>query len=234
MDTRDGSTSAVVERQGGRVPRLGRRVGIVLVSCGITVQAVMLVRGLTAGGGDATEGAASLMARALSLAVYLLMVGAYLLRDERAASDSSITARCVAVCATFLPFVMPLWPAAPTSAGTELVASAVLLVGLAGTAWALRHLWTSFSVIPQARALVASGPYRWVRHPLYTMEIIANVGMAIHLGRPYHWAVLALMIAGQTYRARREERLLRVHVPGYTEYQARTAALVPGLRWRMT
>jgi protein-S-isoprenylcysteine O-methyltransferase Ste14 len=66
------------------------------------------------------------------------------------------------------------------------------------------------------------------------MEIIANVGMAIHLGHPYHWAVLALMIVGQVYRARCEERLLRVHVPGYTEYQGRTAALVPGLRWHTT
>jgi protein-S-isoprenylcysteine O-methyltransferase Ste14 len=230
MDSRDGSTESVSVQQGAQAADLGRRVGIVLVSCGIAIQGVMLVRGLAGDGGDAGEGAATLMARALSLTVYVLMVGAYLLRGERATSDSSVTARCVAVCATFLPFIMPLWPAAPRSSTTELLASAVLLVGLAGTAWALRHLWTSFSIIPQARTLVVSGPYRWVRHPLYTMEIIANIGMAMHLGRPYHWVVLALMVAGQVYRARREEDLLRLHVPGYFEYQARTAALVPGLR----
>lgn len=215
------------------MPYLGRRVGIVLVSCGITVQAVMLVQTFV-DGGDATTVATSALSRALSLTVYLLMVGAYLLRNEGATSDSSLRARCLAVCVTFLPFIMPLWPPAPRSAAIELLASGVLLVGLGGTVWALRHLSTNFSIIPQARSLVASGPYRWVRHPLYTMEIIANVGMAIHLGHVYHWVVLALMIAGQTYRARREERLLRVHVPGYADYQTRTAALVPGLRWRMT
>jgi protein-S-isoprenylcysteine O-methyltransferase Ste14 len=106
----------------------------------------------------------------------------------------------------------------------------VLLIGLAGCVWSLRHLWTSFSVIPQARTLVSSGPYRWIRHPLYTTEIIANVGMAIHFGRLYHWAVLVLLIVGQSYRARREERLLCAHLPGYAEYRTRTAALVPGFR----
>jgi protein-S-isoprenylcysteine O-methyltransferase Ste14 len=158
------------------------------------------------------------------------MVGAYLLRNEGAPGDPSARARCVAVSATFLPFVMPLWPARPSSVGTEMVASVVLIVGLVGCAWSLRHLWTSFSVIPQARTLVSSGPYRWVRHPLYTTEIIANLGMAIHFGRPFHWAVFFLLVAGQSYRARREERLLCLHLAGYVEYRARTAALLPGFR----
>lgn len=233
MDVKGDSSMLLTARRNARSPRLGRPVGIVLVSCGITIQAVMLV-GALVDGGEAAAVATSVLSRALSLTVYLLMVGAYLLREEGVASDSSVRARCLAVCVTFLPFIMPLWPPRPRSVTAELVASAVLLVGLAGTAWALRHLWTSFSIIPQARELVTSGPYRLVRHPLYTMEIIANIGMAIHFGRPYHWAVLALMIAGQVYRARREERLLLVHVPGYAAYQTRTAALVPGLRWRMT
>ena len=139
-------------------------------------------------------------------------------------------ARCIALCATFLPFMLPLWPARQLSVATELLASAVLLVGLAGCVWSLRHLWTSFSVIPQARSLVSSGPYQWVRHPLYTTEIIANLGMAIHFGRPYHWTVFLLLMAGQWYRARREERLLCVHLDGYAEYRARTAAIIPGFR----
>jgi protein-S-isoprenylcysteine O-methyltransferase Ste14 len=85
-------------------------------------------------------------------------------------------------------------------------------------------------VIPQARTLVSSGPYRWVRHPLYTTEIIANLGLAIHFGRTYHWTVFMLLIAGQWYRARREERLLCAQLDGYAEYRTRTAALIPGFR----
>ena len=209
---------------------LGRLVGLCLASCGIALQAVILVRGLSAAEGDVLPNLAHVLAAALSLVVYLFMVGAYLLRRERAASDSSSLARCIAVCATFLPFVMPLRPGRQVSMTTELIASAILLVGLAGCVWSLRHLWTSFSVIPQARTLVSSGPYRWVRHPLYTTEIVVNLGMAIHFGRPYHWAVFLLLVAGQSYRARREERLLCAHLSGYAEYRTRTAALIPGFR----
>jgi len=210
--------------------RPGRLIGLCLASCGIALQAIILVRALSAVTGDAVPGLARVLAAALSLMVYLLMVGAYVLRREDATTDSSGLARCIAVGATFLPFVMPLLPGRQNSTTTELLASGVLLAGLAGCVWSLRHLWTSFSVIPQARALVSSGPYRWVRHPLYTTEIIANAGMAIHYGRPYHWAVFVLLIVGQSYRARREERLLCAHLPGYGEYRARTAALVPGFR----
>jgi len=210
--------------------RPGRLIGLCLASCGIALQAMILVRALSAWTVNGLPGLAHVVATALSLTVYLLMVGAYVLRREDAASDSSLLARGVAVCATFLPFVMPLVPGRRNSTTTELLASAVLLIGLAGCVWSLRHLWTSFSVIPQARTLVSSGPYRWIRHPLYTTEIIANVGMAIHFGRLYHWAVLVLLIVGQSYRARREERLLCAHLPGYAEYRTRTAALVPGFR----
>jgi protein-S-isoprenylcysteine O-methyltransferase Ste14 len=211
-------------------PRLGRLIGLSLASCGIALQAMLLVRALSAKGDSVMPRLAHLVAAALSLLVYVLMVGAYLLRRERAASDSSWLARYVAVCVTFLPFLIPLWPGRQLSIATDVLASAVLVAGLAGCVWSLRHLWTSFSVIPQARTLVSSGPYRWVRHPLYTTEIVVNLGLAIHFGRPYHWALLLLIIAGQTYRARREERLLCVHLSGYAEYRAHTAALVPGFR----
>jgi protein-S-isoprenylcysteine O-methyltransferase Ste14 len=228
---RESTAHAPADDHRARLTRLpvGRLVGLGLASSGMAIQAVMLVRGVQASSGTAS-GLVHLLATVLSLLVYLLMVSAYLLRRERAASDSSLLARLVAVAVTFLPFAMPLWSGRQLSVATDLAASVVLAVGLTGCVWSLRHLWTSFSVIPQARALVSTGPYRWVRHPLYTTEIIASLGLAVHFGRPYHWAVLMLLVVGQSYRARREERLLCLHIPGYTEYQARTAALVPGLR----
>jgi protein-S-isoprenylcysteine O-methyltransferase Ste14 len=210
--------------------RLGRLIGLSLASCGIALQAMILVRGLPAVKLDVLHGLAHVVAATLALLVYVLMVCAYLLRRERAASDSSPLARCVAVGVTFLPFVMPLRQGRALSTPTAFLASAVLLVGLAGCVWSLRHLWTSFSVIPQSRTLVSAGPYRFVRHPLYTTEIIADLGLAIQFGRAYHWAILLLLIAGQWYRARREERLLCAHLDGYAQYRTRTAALIPGFR----
>ena len=207
----------------------GRLVGLVLASVGIGLQAVRLADALRSVPDAGAAGVVSVVGSGLSLTVYLLMVGAYLLRTEQAVTDTSGRARVVAVATTFSPFVMPLWPGRDVSTAVDAVASVLLLLGLAGCAWSLRHLWRSFSVVPQARTLVSSGPYRFVRHPLYTTEIVANLGMAVHLGRPFHWVVLALLVAGQVYRARREEQLLLAHVDGYAGYRRRTASLLPGV-----
>jgi protein-S-isoprenylcysteine O-methyltransferase Ste14 len=208
---------------------VGRLVGLCLASAGIALQAMALVRAVRAIATTGASGVVALVGASLSLTVYLLVVGAYLLRTREAATDTSGPARFVAIAATFSPFLMPLWPARQASTRLEVLASALLLVGLVGCVWSLRHLWRSFSVIPQARTLVSSGPYRFVRHPLYTTEIVANLGMAVHYGRPFHWVVLVLLVAGQVYRARREERLLVAHVPGYLSYRNRTSSLVPGV-----
>jgi len=222
------ASESTAGRRTARWP-VGRVVGLSLASAGIALQAMALLRAVRALPDAGAAGAVAVVGSSLSLAVYLLVVGAYLLRSREVATDRSRVARVVAVAATFSPFLMPLWPAREASAGVEVVASALLSAGLVGCVWSLRHLWRSFSVLPQARTLVTSGPYRFVRHPLYSTEILANLGMAIHFGRPFHWAVLVLLVLGQVYRARREERLLCQHVPGYAQYRARTACLVPGL-----
>ena len=78
-----------------------------------------------------------------------------------------------------------------------------------------------------SRALRASGPYRWVRHPVYLGQLIAAVGVV--LGRFAWWNALlgAAFAAVQIGRAVLEERKLLRATPGYAEYRARTWMLVP-------
>lgn len=223
----DGATAPPLSRRVRWSP--GRLVGLTLAGAGIALQASALVRAVGALPDAGASGAAALAAAGLSLVVYVLMVGAYLLRTTEVATDPSPVARTVAVATTFSPFLMPLWAGRTQPAAVEVLACVLLTGGLAGCVWSLRHLARSFSVLPQARTLVSTGPYRLVRHPLYTTEILANLGMAVHFGRPVHAMVLTVLMLGQVYRARREERLLCEHVPGYAEYRRRTAGLVPGL-----
>jgi protein-S-isoprenylcysteine O-methyltransferase Ste14 len=101
-----------------------------------------------------------------------------------------------------------------------------------GTAWAvssLRSLGRSVAVLAQARVLVDRGPYRWVRHPLYTGEIVSSLGLALLAGTPAALAVWLGFCFLQAYRALREEQLLTAAMPAYRGYRARTAALLPGL-----
>ncbi|HEY5985170.1 MAG TPA: methyltransferase, partial [Streptosporangiaceae bacterium] len=93
----------------------------------------------------------------------------------------------------------------------------------------LRFLGRNLSVIAQARAVVERGPYRWVRHPLYTGELVSTLGLVLTAGSVKAIAAWLAMAGLQAYRALREEQVLLRALPGYRAYRRRTAALLPGV-----
>ena len=94
---------------------------------------------------------------------------------------------------------------------------------------ALLRLGRSFSVMAEARYLVTSGPYRFVRHPLYLAEELAVVGVFIQFASVWTALLLALQISFQLRRMHNEEAVLAATFPEYTAYQARTSRLIPGI-----
>ena len=160
-------------------------------------------------------------------AFYALMIWCYLRRAPATATSRSVTAHVAAVAAMLLPFVFPVLRAAPPGAVQRWAGD---LLVMAGTAWALWALWAlgrSVSVLAQARRLVVRGPYRWVRHPLYTAEIASSLGLAVIVSSAGGVALWLAFCGLQAYRALREEQLLVRVLPGYPAYRARTAALFP-------
>ncbi|HET6741638.1 MAG TPA: isoprenylcysteine carboxylmethyltransferase family protein [Kribbella sp.] len=117
----------------------------------------------------------------------------------------------------------------PPGSGQELVADAILIVGTVWSIWSLRSLGKNLSVVAQARDVVQHGPYRWVRHPLYTGELVSSLGVVIAAGSPAAGGVWLLLVALQVYRALREEHVLLRTLPEYADYRTRTAALLPGV-----
>lgn len=96
--------------------------------------------------------------------------------------------------------------------------------------WALLCLGDCLTVIPEAHAVVAHGPYRFSRHPLYVCYMfwaIANVMMFPTL--PMLFAATAQIFL-LFVRLRREEALLLKTFPEYVYYYERTGLLGP--RWR--
>jgi len=70
--------------------------------------------------------------------------------------------------------------------------------------------------------VIDTGPYRIVRHPMYTSVIPFMIGMALWLGS-YAAAILAILpIAVLTIRLLLEEKFLRRELPGYEQYTTRT------------
>ena len=103
---------------------------------------------------------------------------------------------------------------------------------LAGTVlafWSAWYLGKSFSLLPQARTLVTTGPYRFVRHPIYLGGLLITVGEVWLRFSPLVIGLNALFVAAQIVRLRYEEEILDRTFPEYRAYRARTSALIPGI-----
>jgi len=113
------------------------------------------------------------------------------------------------------------------------IRDAGLLVALVGTSlayWAKRTLGGSYSpcyasVLPPC--VIANGPYRWVRHPLYSANLLTLSGLAIATTSGVLIAALAVVAAFYMRAANREERTLAAELAGYREYRWKTGRFVP-------
>jgi protein-S-isoprenylcysteine O-methyltransferase Ste14 len=166
---------------------------------------------------------------ALVLAFYALATWCYLRRRPATATSESLTAHAAAIAATWLPFVLPLLRGAPPTSGRQALSDVLLCCGMAWAVWSVRCLDRNLSVLAQARDVVARGPYRWVRHPLYVGEMVSSLGLAIAVNSYWAIGLWFAMCLLQIYRAVREEQVLLRVLPAYRGYQSRTAALLPGV-----
>jgi protein-S-isoprenylcysteine O-methyltransferase Ste14 len=110
-----------------------------------------------------------------------------------------------------------------------MVSTLLVLFGSAAAVIALVRLGRSFSMMAEARRLVTSGPYRFVRHPLYLAEELAIIGISMQFFSLSSAFVLAVHIAFQLRRMYNEEAVLTETFPEYAAYQQRTARLLPGI-----
>lgn len=104
------------------------------------------------------------------------------------------------------------------------------LVGLAWAVWARVHLgrnWGMPMTQKDEPELVTSGPYRLVRHPIYSGILFAALGTA--LATNLYWLIaLAVMEAYFIYSARVEEKLMSASFPiAYPSYRAKSKMLIP-------
>jgi protein-S-isoprenylcysteine O-methyltransferase Ste14 len=122
-----------------------------------------------------------------------------------------------------------LWQVTPL---LGIVADATTVIGLLITLWARRMLGTNWSasvVFKERHELIEGGPYRFVRHPIYSGVLLMLFGTMLVWGRLVGVVAFVAIVVGLSVKASLEERLLMRHFPeAYARYRQRVrAAVIP-------
>jgi protein-S-isoprenylcysteine O-methyltransferase Ste14 len=106
---------------------------------------------------------------------------------------------------------------------------AALLLGV----WAILAVRiTNVNVLPDPRqqaVLVQSGPYRWIRHPMYAALLLGTLALVLDSPSALHWSLWIVLLIDLVIKLHYEERMLRGHFEGYAAYMAASKRLIPYL-----
>jgi protein-S-isoprenylcysteine O-methyltransferase Ste14 len=122
----------------------------------------------------------------------------------------------LAAVVILVALVGPRW----TWPGASWLGGALVIIGAVLGMWSLRSLGESLTPYPQPRSratLVEHGPYRVVRHPIYSSILISLLGVSV-AGSLWALLPLAVLVVWWLGKASVEERFLRERYPGYQDY----------------
>jgi protein-S-isoprenylcysteine O-methyltransferase Ste14 len=118
---------------------------------------------------------------------------------------------------------LAIWPAA--------LGAALTFAGLSFSVWArfvIADNWSSDVQLKRDHELIVKGPYRWVRHPIYTGLLLAFIGSALAVGEWRGVLAVAIVAASFWRKLKLEEQLMRRQFgETYARYAARVPALIP-------
>jgi len=121
-----------------------------------------------------------------------------------------------------------LWPLNPFTLGIALI---LTIAGLIFAVWARIHLgkyWSGRITLKVDHRVIQTGPYAWVRHPIYSGLILALLGTAISLGTVQAFLGFAFILVSFLRKLTLEENWLRSHIgTEYELYQRRVRTLIP-------
>lgn len=111
----------------------------------------------------------------------------------------------IGVCITLLAFVLGLW--------------ARLHIG---------KYWSGTVTLKREHKIIDTGPYRFIRHPIYTALLTAAFGTAMAAARKEAFVGVLIMVIAYIVKLKREERMmLKEFGRDYADYMTRTRALFP-------
>jgi protein-S-isoprenylcysteine O-methyltransferase Ste14 len=179
----------------------------------------------------------------LALAAYWLISAAKVKDTKQHEGAGASAFRTVVMVVSF---ALLFWPRA--SAGwlgerflpqTEAVAAigvAVEAIGIALAIWARYCLganWSRAVTLKEGHELISAGPYKRIRHPIYTGFALGILGTAIFVGEWRGVVAFAVVFIAHYIKARKEEAFLaREFGPAFDAHRAHTGMFLPKLAGR--
>lgn len=111
----------------------------------------------------------------------------------------------------------------PVPAWVSLVGNATIVCSYIAMFWVVRaNSWAASNIRVEAdQKVIETGPYGYVRHPMYAAAVWAFVGMPLALGSWWSIALLIFLFPILLWRLLDEERILARDLPGYSAYMQR-------------
>jgi protein-S-isoprenylcysteine O-methyltransferase Ste14 len=120
----------------------------------------------------------------------------------------------------------------PASVALAALATVLTAAGLGFAIWARWHLgsnWSGTVTLKEGHSLVRSGPYRRIRHPIYSGLLLAIAGSALTAGDWRGLLAFLLILLAVLLRVRVEDRQMAATFPDYDDYRRESVALIPFL-----
>jgi protein-S-isoprenylcysteine O-methyltransferase Ste14 len=184
----------------------------------------------------------------LAVAAWLFFLGYWLWSARRLKPSTRAEPALPRFFKYWLPIILAIllmWPSTwldgtplgdrllPDTYATALTGLLLIVAGVLFACWAryiLGSNWSSEVQLKQDHELIERGPYRYVRHPIYTGILLALLGTVVLLGEWRALVGFVIMFVSFWRKLRLEEAWLSEHFgPAYGEYMTRVKALVPGI-----
>lgn len=136
----------------------------------------------------------------------------------------------------YLPFLTGGWLAKSlyrSNLWINVISFLLCAGGVSLAIWA-RHIlgknWSGKVVVQQEHYLVQEGPYRLIRHPIYSGALLAMIGTSLLFGYVFSFLYFIFSVFGLIRKSKQEEELLTKQFPNqYPQYQDRSKMLIPYL-----